>query len=158
MLRTHSACFNCTSWTHQTKDCKCDKYKCRTKDDGKECGGEHHHLLHGTSQVLSTHFVLENPRTHIVQAHEARQAHDAVKLCGWDAKARPGEAVNTLLQYQDVDVHGSAEKARTMWDTGSNSVLITHNFARIFRLNPEKIVYYLQSVDHAKERREGNFY
>ena len=93
-----------------------------------------------------------------MQANEARQAHAAVKLCGWDAKARPGEAVNTLLQYQDVDVHGSAEKARTMWDTGSNSVLITHNFARTLRLKPEKIVYYLQSVDHAKERREGNFY
>ena len=45
-----------------------------------------------------------------------------------------------------------------MWDTGSNSVLITHNFACTIRLKPEKIVYYLQSVDHAKEKREGNFY
>ena len=57
---------------------------------------------------------VQYPRTHIVQAHEA------VKLCGWDAKARPCEAVNTLLQYQDVDVHGTRERARTMWDTGSN--------------------------------------
>ena len=45
-----------------------------------------------------------------------------------------------------------------MWETGSNSVLITHNFARVLHLKPEKIIYYLQSVDHAKERREGNFY
>ena len=45
-----------------------------------------------------------------------------------------------------------------MWDTGSNSVLITHKFAKVLNLIPEKIIYYLQTVDNAKERREGRFY
>ena len=65
---------------------------------------------------------------------------------------------NTLLQYQDVDVYGSKNKARTMWDTGSNSVLITHNFAKLLKLEPEKITYYLQTVDNEAEKKEGQFY
>ena len=65
MLRTHSACYSCTSWKHPKKDCKLD-FKCKYKEDGTECGGEHHAMIHGTTQVISAHLLLEDPLSHII--------------------------------------------------------------------------------------------
>ena len=139
-----SVCFSCTSWLHKTEDFPLKHKTCNHKEGTNICNEEHSRWFHVPSKVVNTSKVT-------VVSKENENSAEIVA-----AVSNHEQTTDTLLQIQDVKVHGTEILARTFFDAGSNAVLISHDFANRAGLESEETDFVLQSVMYTQSSQNKN--
>ena len=122
VIEKAAGCPRCTGWKHRKADCKMPVRDCRESVNGSRCHKDHSKLVcnSGVAYCLATRSVAS--KSVVAKAAAARTA---------GAKSSPDIDVfqPTLHYLQDIVVNRGSS-GRTIWDDGSNRVLVNNDFAR----------------------------
>ena len=134
-------CARCTAWGHQRKDCRMRPNSCGENAGGSKCSGDHSKLLHGSGNVYCA----------------ALSAGGVGSVS--DIFACVKEEEDTVYYLQDIPVAKSLVTARTLWDRGSNRVLIRENFAKEQNLISKPVTYQMETVgDQPVSQHQAHIY
>ena len=102
-IQKASGCARCTSWTHKKDQCPGLVIDCKEVVNGAACHKDHSKLVcnSGVAYCLTAKAI--PPKIDIFQP--------------------------TLHYLQDVPINDDSDPARTLWDDGSNRVLVDNSFA-----------------------------
>ena len=129
-LEKHKACRRCLSWSHDTSTCTMKAVSCKEKVNGSDCGKDHSKLVCGSG---------------VIYCLSVRSNSDSVD-----------DPMPSFPMMDDIEVkHGTA---RTVYDSGSQRVLIDHDFAREQGLKSENIVVNLELPGKVFKRLETKVY
>ena len=145
LLEKHKACARCTSWLHMrcSKDCKAPKNSCgRSLGNGVKCKSDHSKMVCGSNVVYCASAKLAD-------------SNFPSKLA-----AIPDLTAETMMLLQDVNVRSGniQSSARTLWDKGSNRVLIRHSLAKRLKLRSHKVDFRLSAVGADERYEKGIIY
>ena len=112
-----SGCPRCTGWKHKKADCKMPVRDCRETVNGSRCHKDHSKLVcnSGVAYCLAAKSISAKSATIKSAASKSSVDIDVFQP--------------TLHYLQDIIVNRE-ESARTLWDDGSNRVLVNNDFAR----------------------------
>ena len=130
-LEKYGACVRCTSWGHKRPTCRQAVMVCKERVDGNQCGLDHSRMVCGSGVAYCM----------------------SVKTGTWESGGID-ENAPTLSYLQDIPVvaGGMDASARTVWDGGSNRVLVNTEFARETNL-PEKTTSIVMNVVGGDKKR-----
>ena len=128
-LQKFSACSRCTSWLHKKEDCKGPAVSCKEQIDGSECGADHSRMVCQSGIAYCTSLA--------VNTDSAIQS-----------QAYMNEDMPTIPYLQDLQVEHRGHKctARTIWDCGSNRVLVNKDFASENDMRPTSATVIMKTV------------
>ena len=133
-----NGCPRCTSWKHQRNSCQMKPNSCGENVNGSKCNADHSKLLHGSGNVY---------------CGAARSGGVCSKSnilpCGSD-NSDPFSIVNetevAVFFIQDIPLNKSKTFCRTLWDKGSNRVLVRDQFAIDNKLVSRDVTYKMEVV------------
>ena len=134
VLEKNKSCPRCLSWMHgkDSKDCKAPKNSCN-KDNGTgtSCQGDHSRMVCGSGNVYCA----------------TTSYSKAVFNESSDSDTIPVNE-ETIMLLEDVRINSSNAQStcRTLWDNGSNRVLINNTFAKEQNLRSTEVSYKLSVV------------
>jgi hypothetical protein len=146
ILESFDGCPQCSAYTHTVGECYQKKKRgsnipCKEKVDGKNCGGDHHKLLHGSESAYC--------RTAAVRA-----------IAASDEEGHQGGGPQLLEMFECPAQAPSGREATALvfTDGGSTLSLIRHEFANRLGLEGTYVEYYLRVVGHDYARKESKMY
>ena len=131
-------CARCTSWKHQRKDCLMKANSCGENVSGSKCGGDHSKLIHGSGNVYCG--VARSETLQISQSfsNDVQSSSDPFSIVD--------ESEVAVYFLQDIPLKNSTTFARTLWDKGSNRVLVREQFAFENNLVSRDVTYRMEVV------------
>ena len=138
-IQKANGCPRCTSWKHQRKDCTMKSNSCGEDVSGTRCTGDHSRLLHGSGNVFcgaAKSKLLGKKSQHSVTAS---QPSTMAGLDSSDPFYFVNESEEAIYYLQDIPLKKIKSTCRTLWDKGSNRVLIREGFAKDNNLVNSKI-------------------
>ena len=142
-VESAKGCPRCTAWKHQRKDCRMRSNSCGSDMGGSACTGDHSKLLHGSGSVYCA--ALNAAATHLLSP--AADLFSCVK-----------ESEETVFFLQDIPIMKSKVHARSMWDKGSNRVLIREAYAKKSNLISKDVTYLIEVVGKEPEQKHSKIY
>ena len=145
-LESYNGCPLCSAYTHTAEECyQKEKRKniilCKEKVDGKNCGGKHHKLLHGSKSTYC--------RTAAVRATAATNHGDVVLH---------GPKLLEMVKCPARGEGGREATALVFTDGGSTLSLIRTDFANHLGLEGTYLEFYIRVVGHEYVRKESKMY
>ena len=147
-VQKSNGCPRCTSWGHQRKDCTMRSNSCGEDVSGTRCTGDHSRLLHGSGNVYcgaaKSKFLGRNN-----QHSSTGTAPLPSSLTGLDTSDQfsfVNENEDAIYFLQDIPLKQSSSTSRTLWDKGSNRVLIREDFAKDNNLVSREVTYKMEVV------------
>ena len=133
-LQKTGGCARCTSWRHTKADCRLPSVDCKEKINGSQCSRDHSRLVcnSGVAYCLAA-------KSSTDQEYDGIDVHQA-----------------TLHYMQDIIVN-KKDSARSLWDDGSNRVLINNDFARENNLKSREASVTMKVVGD-KKKMDVNIY
>ena len=131
VLEKNKSCPRCLSWMHgkDSKDCKAPKNSCnKDKGTGTSCHGDHSRMVCGSGNV------------YCATTSYSRAVVDESS----DSDTIPVNE-ETIMLLEDVRIN-SSNTCRTLWDNGSNRVLVNNTFAKEQNLRSTEVTYKLSVV------------
>jgi len=149
MVEAHGGCGLCSARDHRIGSCWMVRRKqlilCSAAlSSGRQCGGQHHSLLHGSgsryceANTASAHTAPSSPRT------------------------APPPATGSLFEVAQVPVHSTSTHRSTsaliLTDSGSTDSFVTHQLARELHLQGNPISVSIKVVDGQYEEESTMLY
>ena len=143
-----NGCPRCTSWGHQRKDCTMRSNSCGEDVSGTRCTGDHSRLLHGSGNVYCG-----AAKSKFLNKRERHSSTATVPLpstmTGLDISdpfSFVNESEEAIYFLQDIPLKQSSSTCRTLWDKGSNRVLVREEFAKENKLVSREVTYMMEVV------------
>ena len=144
-------CSRCTSWRHVKSACPGQIVSCSvSRADGSKCSRDHSYLLHDSG---------------VAYCNASKSSRCPVTTVIPDSSNTSSEFYDinleqsTVYYIQDIPIKGTAAKARTFFDDGSNRVLIRNQYGIDAGLPCKKVSWKLKVVGQDNyETVEGNMY
>lgn len=140
-------CFNCMSANHQAGDCK-SRRRC------EKCNRKHHTLLHTVEK-----FKPEETRAICIPPEEPISKSSVNKACASVGEGRCSiDTVNSLLPTAVVLIKskfGEWLTCRLLIDSGSESSIISDNFARKLNLKRNRASYVIRGISEGESVAKG---
>ena len=133
-------CGRCTSWGHQKNNCNMRPNSCGEDVSGTKCIGDHSRLLHGSGNVYCG-----VARSKLISGKESSSSSDS-ESSESDPFSIVREDEEAIYFIQDIPLKNSSKKSRTIWDRGSNRVLIREEFAEDNNLVSRDVTYKMEVV------------
>ena len=165
-------CPQCTSWNHPAARCWFRrKVECPASVGGQACRKAHHLMLHNSENTYCVAATSGSPlqiqsslkaRPGKKARQRARKQADRVKMEGniVEEEVHNGEPV--VLEVQNLTYRaklgGREVPGETLWDSGSQGSLCTHQWAERLNLKQEAVTYYLQVVGQGAAKKETQKY
>ena len=124
VIEEYKACRRCLSWSHSVDSCSMKVVSCNEKVNGVECKKDHSKLICGSGVVYC--------------------------LCVSSQDEGVDEMIPTVPLMDDIPVSNGT--ARTIYDGGSQRVLINNDFAREQGLKSEDVIVNLELAGNKTER------
>ena len=128
-------CAMCTSFKHETSQCKLQMRPCKVDAGGKECGLKHHSLLHGNNVV-------------------GCNAVSVAKVSKVDMKEYDEFVMLHMVQY---NFHGHISTI-IFFDDGATCSIITHNLAKDLGLKGRKVTQFVETAGRGFEPLDTMMY
>ena len=138
MIEKVKGCGRCTSWSHQKRDCRMPANSCGEDISGSRCTGDHSRLVHGSGNVYCG----------VARSKLMYEATFPTNL-GLDSSdpfSIVQEEEEALYFLQDIPLKNSSTLSRSLWDKGSNRVLIREAFAEANNLVSRDVTYKMEVV------------
>ena len=133
-----NGCPRCTSWQHQLKDCTMRPYSCGENMNGSRCNADHSKLLHGSGNVYCG----------VARSRGIYSKLDSLSVS--PTFSDPFSIVNenevAVFFIQDIPLSNTDTLSRTLWDKGSNRVLVRNQFAIENKLVSRDVTYRMEVV------------
>ena len=140
-LEKVSGCSRCTGWSHRKADCKVPKGRCGMDRNGSKCQSDHSRLVCGSGVAYCA-----NVKASTVLVDESGDG------------SFPALSAETLLCFQEVQIHGSTGFHNTCFDNGSNRCLVRNDFATQQRFPKENVKLRLKSPGIPERIEETCYY
>ena len=150
VLEKNTSCSRCLSWLHAkaSKDCKAPKSSCGyDKGGGVKCKEDHSRMVCGSGN-----------------AYCATVQFTGSVLSSSDSDSSDSEcpdiAVETMMLLEDIEVKSGnvVSQGRTLWDGGSNRVLVRIAWAERMQFRSHKVSYKLSAVGSSNNVQDGIVY
>ena len=129
-VERNRACRRCLSWSHTVDSCSMKVISCKEKINGNECRKDHSKLICGSGIMY------------------------CLSVCSYGDSV--DELIPTVPLMDDIDVKNGT--ARTVYDNGSQRVLIDNSFAAEQGLKSEDVIVNLELAGNKTERLETKMY
>ena len=129
-LEQYGGCARCTSWGHKKSDCYQNIVDCSEMVNGSRCHKDHSVLVCNSGVAYCL----------------------AARSSGGSSFDDIDEMQATLHYTQDIPVN-KGDKARTVWDDGSNRVLVNNDFARENNLKSRDTTVTMKVVGGVKKMK-----
>ena len=130
VIEENRACRRCLSWSHTVESCPLKVTSCKEKINGHECKKDHSKLICGSGIMY------------------------CLSVCSFDESV--DELIPTVPLMDDIVVRNGT--ARTVYDGGSQRVLIDNTFAAEQGLKSEDVIVNLELAGNKTERLETRMY
>ena len=133
VLEKNSSCSRCLSWLHKrdSADCRAPKNNCGAdKPGGSKCANDHSKFVCGSGSVYCATAKFSKP---VDQSTSSKASGTVASSAVMSAE--------TLMLIEDVKVKTGSKysSSRTLWDGGSNRVLVNNDFAREKKLRSQSV-------------------
>ena len=152
VLEKNTACSRCLSWMHakDSRECKAPKAACEfDKGRGVKCRGDHSRMVCGSGNAYCATVKF----TGSVKKSNNSESDSSDSDC-------PDIAAETMMLLEDIDVKSgnNVSLGRTLWDGGSNRVLVRMAFAEKMKFRSHKVSYKLSAVGTNDTIKDGVVY
>ena len=152
ILEKNGSCSRCLSWLHKkdSADCRAPKNSCGSDNGGGiKCANDHSRFVCGSGNVYCAAARFSK------SVNKSGSSSDSGTL-----SSSPDMSAETLMLVEDVKVRtGNKEcSSRTLWDGGSNRVLINNEFAKEQKLRSQTVKYKLSVAGGQETVEEGVIY
>ena len=152
VLEKNSSCSRCLSWLHKrdSADCRAPKNNCGAdKPGGSKCANDHSKFVCGSGSVYCATAKFSKP---VDQSTSSKASGTVASSAVMSAE--------TLMLIEDVKVKTGSKysSSRTLWDGGSNRVLVNNDFAREQKLRSQSVKYKLAVAGGKESVEDGVIY
>ena len=139
-VQDSNGCPRCTSWQHQKMDCHMKPNPCNETVNGSKCSGDHSKLLHGSGNAYCG--VAKSSSVQSQSQNSAISSSNSID----DPFSIVNESEVAVYFLQDIPLNNKSAFTRTLWDKGSNRVLVREQFAVENQLISRDVTYRMEVV------------